>query len=293
MPTIITVQRDVGLNKEIGINSTETISALPIKNSSPKPQTTEPKYNQNVRLWIYAPIRVDLLLEVELLALTFATGIEDATTFSDFFCYTSNQTGNTVSLALGAVGLFPGVNFYVSNCAFSLCLFIVGCWIMGQTGNIVGSTRRLWVFISSLLQTVMVFAAATLMNTVPVNLDQPFGPTIWSVLALLSFSGGGQVAMARGVRIPEISTANASLAYVDFLVDPNLLAKHNRSRNRRVSFLFMLSAGCFLGAYAREKYNTSITLMMAGIVKLLVTVAFAFNKSEDSSPAAISEMMPA
>ncbi len=292
MPTIITVRRDVGLNKEIGINSTETISALPIKNSSPNPQTTEPKYNQNVRLWIYAPIRVDLLLEFELLALTFATGIEDATTFSDFFCYTSNQTGNTVSLALGIAGVFPG-NFYVSNAAFSLGLFIVGCWIMGQTGNIVGSTRRLWVLISSLIQTVMVFAAATLMNSVPVNLDQPFGPAIWSVLALLAFSGGGQVAMARGVRIPEISTANASLAYVDFLVDPNLLAKHNRSRNRRVSFLFMLAAGCFLGAYGREKYNTSITLMMAGIVKLLVTVAFAFNKSEDSSPAARSYMMPA
>ena len=282
----------MGLNKEIGINSTETISALPIKNSSPNPQTTEPKYNQNVRLWIYAPIRVDLLLEFELLALTFATGIEDATTFSDFFCYTSNQTGNTVSLALGIAGVFPG-NFYVSNAAFSLGLFIVGCWIMGQTGNIVGSTRRLWVLISSLIQTVMVFAAATLMNSVPVNLDQPFGPAIWSVLALLAFSGGGQVAMARGVRIPEISTANASLAYVDFLVDPNLLAKHNRSRNRRVSFLFMLAAGCFLGAYGREKYNTSITLMMAGIVKLLVTVAFAFNKSEDSSPAARSYMMPA
>ena len=291
MPTIITVRRDKGLNKEIGINSTETLSAPPIKNSCPKPQPTEPKYNQNVRLWISAPIRVDLLLEVELLFLTFATGIEDATTFSDFFCYTSNQTGNTVSLALGAAGVFPG-NFYVSNCAFSLCLFIVGCWIMGQTGNNVGSTRRLWVLISSLLQTVMVFAAATLMNSVKLNPDHPFGPTIWSVLALLAFSGGGQVAMARGVRIPEISTANASLAIVDFLVDPNYLAKHNRSRNRRVSFLFMLAAGCFVGAYARRKSNISITLMISGIVKLLVTVGFAFNKSEDSSLAARSETMP-
>lgn len=283
----------MGLDKEISIYSTETLSALPIGYPSPKPQTTKQKSHQNIRFWINAPIRVDLLLEVELVALAFATGVEDSTTFSDFFCYTSNQTGNTVSVALGAVGLFPGVNFYISNIIFSLCLFLVGAWMMGQTGNYVGSTRRLWVLVTSLLQTVMVFAAATLMNTVNIDLNNPFGPSVWGVLALLAFSGGGQVAMARGVRVPEISTANATLAYVDFLVDPNLYAKHNRSRNRRIAFLFMLALGCFVGAYAREKSTSAITLMIAGLVKLIVTVAFAFNKSEDDCFAPKGELMPA
>lgn len=292
MLTTVIVRKELGLDKEIGIGSTETLSTLPNKDSL-KRRTVKPKYRQNVRFWINAPIRVDLLLEIELLALTFATGIEDATTFSDFFCYTSNQTGNTVSLAISAVGLFPGSNFYVSDIAVSFGLYILGCWTLGQTGVYVGSTRRLWVLVSSMIQTVMVLAAATLMNTVEMNLDRPIGPTFWSAIALLAFAGGGQVAMSRGVRVPEISTANASLAMVDFLIDPNICAKHNRSRNRRVSFLFMLAAGGFVGAYVHKNFSSSITLMISGIIKLLVTVAFGFNKSEDGSLAPRSEWMSA
>jgi len=163
---------------------------------------------------------------------------------------------------------------------------------MGQTGNYVGSTRRLWVLVTSFLQTIMVFAAATLMNTVDMKTDELFGPSVWSVLALLAFSAGGQVAMARGVRIPEIPTTNATMAYVDLLVDPNLCAKHNRSRNRRFAFLFMLAAGALFGAFALKKFTSSITLMISGIIKLLVTVGFAFNKSEDDSLAPKSEVMP-
>jgi len=282
----------MGLGKEISINSTETLSALPIEYPPPKPQTAKEKYNSNLRFWVNAPIRVDMYLEVEMLALTFAMGIEDATTFPDFFSYTSNQTGNTISAAIGATGYKPGVNFYPMNVVFSLSLFIVGCWTMGQTGNYVGSSRRLWVLVSSLIQTAMVFAAALLMKSLPIYpTENHTGPMVWSVMSLLAFSAGGQLAMSRGVRIPEISTATASSAYVDLLVDPNLYAKHNRSRNRRIAFLFTLAMGCFAGAWAHKRYSSAATLAASGIIKLLVTVGFAFNKSEDGSLAPKTELM--
>jgi len=285
----------MGIGKEISIGSTETLSALPIEYPPPQRQSTKQKHHQIFRFWINAPIRVDFLLECQLLAIGFATGLEDATTFPDFFCYTSNQTGNTISLSLGIAGLKPGANFYPKNVAFSLCLFIVGCWAMGQTGNYVGSSRRLWVLVSSLIQTAMVFAAGGLMSSVPNIVDQlrnsPSQPWTWSTLALLAFSAGGQVAMARGVRVPEISTATASSAYVDLLVDPNLYAKHNRSRNRRVAFLMILAAGCIVGAFLHEHISSPLTLVISGIVKLVVTLSFAFNKSEDGSLAPRSELM--
>ena len=284
----------MGLDKEISIGSTETLSALPVEYPPRKPQTSKQKHRQILRFWINAPIRVDVLLELQLLAIGFATGLEDATTFPDFFCYTSNQTGNTISISIGIVGLHPGPNFFVKNVAFSLALFIIGCWAMGQTGNYVGSSRRLWVMISSLIQTAMVFAAGWVMNSVP-NLDEhlkvPTAPWIWSVLAMLAFSAGGQVAMARGVRIPEISTATASSAYVDLLVDPNLYAKHNRSRNRRVAFLVILASGCIVGGILHKHISSPLTLIISGAIKLIVTIAFAFNKSEDGSLAPRGELM--
>jgi uncharacterized membrane protein YoaK (UPF0700 family) len=285
----------MGIGKEISIGSTETLSALPIEYPPPQPQSAKQKHRQLLRFWINAPIRVDLYLEVQLLALAFATGLEDATTFPDFFCYTSNQTGNTISLSIGIAGLKPGYNFYLKNVIFSLALFIIGCWAMGQTGNYVGATRRLWVLVSSLIQTAMVFAAGWVMNSVSdlkteLNIN-PSQPWTWSALALLAFSAGGQVAMARGVRIPEISTANASSAYVDLLVDPNLYAKHNRSRNRRLAFLVILALGCIVGAFLHEHVSSPITLIISGAVKLIVTFGFAFNKSEDGSLAPRSELM--
>jgi uncharacterized membrane protein YoaK (UPF0700 family) len=285
----------MGIGKEISIGSTETLSALPVEYPPPQRQTNKQKYHQIARFWINAPIRVDFLLECELLAIGFATGIEDATTFPDFFCYTSNQTGNTISLSLGIAGLTPGPNFYPKNVAFSLCLFIVGCWAMGQTGNYVGSTRRLWVLVSSIIQTAMVFAAGWVMSSVPDLEGQlrrsPSQPWTWSTLSLLAFSAGGQVAMARGVRVPEISTATASSAYVDLLVDPNLYAKHNRSRNRRMAFLLILAAGCVVGAFLHQHISSSLSLIISGCIKLVVTLAFAFNKSEDGSLAPRSELM--
>ncbi len=286
----------MGVGKEISIGSTETLSALPLEYPPPRPQTTKQKHRQLLRFWINAPIRVDFLLELQLLAIGFATGLEDATTFPDFFCYTSNQTGNTISISIGIAGLRPGSQFFLQNVVISLCLFIIGCWALGQTGNSLGSSRRLWVMISSLIQTAMVFAAAFVMNSVP-NLNEqlkhPSQPWTWSVLAMLAFSAGGQVAMARGVRVPEISTATASSAYVDLLVDPNLYAKHNRSRNRRAAFLVVLASGCIVGGFLHERISSPLTLIISGIIKLIVTFAFAFNKSEDGSLAPRRELMMA
>ena len=166
---------------------------------------------------------------------------------------------------------------------------------MGQTGNYVGANRRLWVLVSSVIQTAMVFAAGWVMNCVPNLMDQlnvnPSQPWTWSALALLAFSAGGQVAMARGVRIQEISTSNATSSYVDLLVDPNLYAKHNRQRNRRVAFLITLASGCVVGGFLHEHISSPMTLIVSGIVKLLVTVSFAFNMSEDGSLAPKSELM--
>lgn len=68
------------------------------------------------------------LIEIELLVLSFSTGIQDATSFPDYCCFASNQTGNTVFLAVAAAGL-EGGSFNTQNIGVSLGVFLASCFI--------------------------------------------------------------------------------------------------------------------------------------------------------------------
>ena len=75
------------------------------------------------------------------------------------------------------------------------------------------------IMLSSLIQTAMVWAAVAIQYVYPIHKS---GTTSYLVLALLAFSSAAQVAMARGLKITEITTAMATAAYVDLLIDPRL-----------------------------------------------------------------------
>jgi uncharacterized membrane protein YoaK (UPF0700 family) len=227
-------------------------------------------------LWPYLneSVREDLYLEIQLLLLGFGTGIQDACTYPDYGCFASNQTGNTVLLAVGASGLAPGA-FSFPNIAVSLSLFIIGGCAAGQAGNAVGPRRRFWLAMSSLLQTAMVWAAVAVQYRVAVRKDSAAGLV---VLSLLAFSSAAQVAMSRGLKITEITTAMATAAYVDLLVDPNLCRRDNRSRNRRVMFLLMLAGGSFAGAFMNRSMGSAFALMISAIIKTLAMISLAFNR---------------
>lgn len=70
-------------------------------------------------------VREDLLLEAEFLFLSFAAGIQDAAVWIDFMLFTSNQTGNTLFLAISAAG-FANNEKNVRNIATSMGHFIGG-----------------------------------------------------------------------------------------------------------------------------------------------------------------------
>lgn len=228
------------------------------------------------RLWEYLneDVREDIMLESELILLSFATGIQDAAAWPDYLCFASNQTGNTLFLAIGVAGL-AGDLYSFPNIGISLGAFIGGGLVLGQIGNWVGVRRRLWLLFSSLLQTAMVFAAAAIQYTLPIHQN---GPVALGVIFLLAFSAGGQVAMGRSLQITEITTAMATAAYIDVVVDPKVLVLRNRKRNRRVMFLLMLTAGCFAGAFAQRAVNSTFAILLCAIGKTIVTIAFLFNK---------------
>ncbi|KAI9806630.1 MAG: hypothetical protein M1825_006087 [Sarcosagium campestre] len=222
-------------------------------------------------------IKDDTLLEAQLYLLAFATGIQDAASFPDFHCFASNQTGNTVLLAVGVFGISGGT-FSTVTIGVSLALFVAAVVIAGQAGNVFGVRKRWWLLISSLIQTAMVFAAAALQYQYGVSQD---GALAQVTIALLAFASGAQVAMVRSLKVTDITTAMATAAYIDLFIDPSVLDIHNGKRNRRLLFLLSLIAGSFAGAGAYKSRNSAFALLVSAIGKLIVTLTLLCNRAEN------------
>ena len=163
--------------------------------------------------------------------------------------------------------------------ALSLSCFIIGGLIAGRLGGYFGARKRGWMAGSSLVQTICVAVATVLRSSV--HHDEAIrSPTGYAIIILLALAFGGQVAMARTVDVPEITTAMVTSAYIDVLVDPRLFALKNRGRNRRLSLLLSLILGSFIGALAYRR-AAWIAYLLSAIGKTVVTVAICFNKSQD------------
>lgn len=216
----------------------------------------------------------DAYIEAQLLALAFAAGINDATTFPDYRIFVSNQTGNTALLAIGTLGI-GRESVDLPNVALSLSLFIAAGLIFGQVGDRLGRRRKAWLLTTNILQTALMFAAAALRKWLP---EEHEGPHAWAVIVLLAFASGGQVAMARTVNLPQIPTAMVTSAYIDLFADPDIFAFHNRPRNRRFLFIVSLVVGSFVGAAAYATVEPALPLLLASLCKTAVCISFLFNQ---------------
>ena len=178
--------------------------------------------------YLLSKIANDLFLEAELMMLAFATGIMDVVTFPDYHVFASNQTGNTALLAVGALSI-GGSIISLQHVGVSLGFFAAGGLVSGQLGNLFGCQRRSWLIATNVVQTALGFGAAVL----HAHTDKsPNEATDLVIIGLLAFASGGQVAMARTVHVPEVTTAMVTSAYIDFLVDPKMLILNNRPRSR-------------------------------------------------------------
>ncbi|KAI1436737.1 hypothetical protein GGR50DRAFT_692927 [Xylaria sp. CBS 124048] len=220
-------------------------------------------------------VRPSGFVELELIILTFCTGIQDAISFPDFHCFASNQTGNTVFLLLAIVlPWLDGDNFYVSNIAAALGFFLLGGWVTGQISHIVGPRMRLWLVCCNFIQTILVFAAAAIQHRYGLKHS---GPIAVIVIALLAFASGSQVVQSRSLQMTEISTAMATAAWVDLMIDPKLFKMENRPRTRRIMFLLALAAGSLLGAGIYRVSGSAVAVFVSAGGKFVVTIMYLFN----------------
>lgn len=216
-------------------------------------------------------------VELQLFILALGTGIQDAVVYPQFGCFVSNQTGNTVVFAVGALsrrGAHPIVSSVsLPATATSLGLFIASLFITGQLANFLDVVqRRWWLFSTSLFQCAVIAIAAALLYRLPGASHASNGLSLL-VISLLAFSSGAQVGMVRALKITDITTAMATAAWIDVLIDPKCFAPltQNRGRNRRVGFLLSLVVGSFIGAAAHAELGPGFAVILSLLTRLLAT----------------------
>jgi uncharacterized membrane protein YoaK (UPF0700 family) len=218
-------------------------------------------------------IAEELLLECQLIALTFSVGINDSATYADLHTFVSNQTGNTIFLAVGALGISQKL-VNLDHVGFGLGGFFAGAAISGQLANHFGAKKRFWLIFTNFFQTICIYASAGLRHW---YVGEDTDPRSYGVIFLLSFGAGLQVSMARAIGIPEYPTGMITSSYIDFFNDPYLLHLHNRKRNRRVGAVGGLLVGAFIGAVGLRYEGPAFSQLLAALVKTLVTFSFFFN----------------
>ncbi|PWN50674.1 hypothetical protein IE53DRAFT_295392, partial [Violaceomyces palustris] len=200
-------------------------------------------------------------LTIHLLAITFATGLLDATTYADFGLFASNQTGNTVVFFVLLLKLELRSNKSPSLLltAISLVCFLFFGFVFGRLGIFFGHRKRGWLVLSMFSQSVLLSLPAILLSSGAIQLRPPGLPSIISddaiLILLLASSAGVQVSMAKCSGINEIPTAMLTSPFIDLLTDPLLFANPMRtseakvrSRNIRFVYIVMLILGAVIGS---------------------------------------------
>ncbi|KAH7627298.1 hypothetical protein B0T09DRAFT_346630 [Sordaria sp. MPI-SDFR-AT-0083] len=229
---------------------------------------------------------------MQLVLLTFCIGLQDAVSFPDFHAFASNQTGNTVFLMLAiALPQFNPSMFITANIGCSLGFFLGSAWLTGQLGHIIGPRRRLWLLVTNTIQTCLVFIAAALQfgshhtNTPGKDLfesgsldgwDAVTGTRTLICIALLASAAGSQVVLSRSLNMTEITTAMATAAWLDLVIDKNMFRslKKNKGRNRRMAFLTALAVGSLCGAYIYREVGSAVVITISGGGKAVVLGMF-------------------
>ncbi|KAM0717962.1 hypothetical protein Q7P37_006294 [Cladosporium fusiforme] len=217
-------------------------------------------------------------IEAQLILQTFAIGLQNAISYAQFHCFASAQTGNTVVLALALADPHNSWD-RLANTTVSLGSWLLGALLTGQTGNALGRRRRAFQVAVGLLQTSMIILAAWIEYDFRDADLSPAGssgvrPRVG--LGLLAAACGSQVAAARAWGVPEISTAMATAAWVDLLIDRRLVACRNKSRDRRALFLATLVTGSIVGAFALERVGAAEVVVLSAVLKGVVVLGLVF-----------------
>lgn len=216
-----------------------------------------------------------LFLQLHLLFISFATGLLDASTYSDYGLFASNQTGNSIILLVEAISSIRNVSAterhqkdtILLTVGVSLSSFLFWGTIFGQIATRLNiKTNRTWLIFSTFVQSLFLLVPAILLQSNALKAGSRTHDAV--TIFLLAASAGIQISMSRSLSIPEIPTAMMTSVYADIITDPNLFtmevsSPRVKSRNVRLCYVLMLFLGTLVGAITWVQRGSTAVIWVA------------------------------
>ena len=198
---------------------------------------------------------------VALLLLTFATGLADATSILVLgHVFVANMTGNTIFLGFW---LAPNTNIDLRAVAVAMPTFICTTIVGGRLSRYFGHRTRPWITAVlsteiTLLVVLSIVAGAGVLHY--------HDNTKLIMIGVLAITFGLQHSSARQFGINELSTTVLTSTIVSLGMDSRLAGGTGARQKLRLSVVFTMCAGAFLGATMSRFVVAPVFIVAAAVV---------------------------
>jgi uncharacterized membrane protein YoaK (UPF0700 family) len=211
----------------------------------------------------------DGLLPPLFLALTFVTGVVDATSYLRLgHVFVANMTGNVVFLGFGIAGA-TGISVLASLTA--LASFLVGSAIGGRIAVASGDERHRRLRLALGVQTALVATAAVVAAFAGHHVA---ADARYPLIALLSVAMGVQNAAARKLAVADLTTTVLTMTLVGVAADSTLAGGSGAKLGRRgLSVAAMLLGALAGGLLALRVDNVAPLGLVTAVLVVVVLLA--------------------
>lgn len=197
------------------------------------------------------------------------------------------QTGNTIFIGLGgSTGHTTNKPYGWAKSLVSVLCFVIGSFFFSRLHRIMTPRRRGTLITSFLLQTIIIFTAAGLVQgkapspRIEGTIADLSSDIDWLQavpIAILSFQSAGQIVASRALSLSEIPSVVVTSLLCDLVSDPKLWVglPGNVPRNRRLLAFFGILVGAVAGGWlTTETGEIHWALWVAGVLKFVVVLAW-------------------
>ncbi|MFJ3219990.1 YoaK family protein [Kitasatospora sp. NPDC086801] len=204
-----------------------------------------------------------------LLVLTVVTGLVDAVSYLQLgHVFVANMTGNVVFLGFALAGA-AGLSATASLSA--LAAFVLGALVGGHLARRLPDHRGRLLTAAVAGQAVLV-AASTVLAALAGHTSEP---ARYSLIGLLGFAMGGQNAVVRSLKVPDLTTTVLTMTITALAAD--------RTGPRRLASAVWMFVGALVGALLIRHADVPTALTLA--LTLLVVVAALTHRAATPHPA--------
>ncbi|MFD5464681.1 YoaK family protein [Kitasatospora sp. NPDC127059] len=204
-----------------------------------------------------------------LLVLTLVTGVVDAVSYLELgHVFVANMTGNVVFLGFALAGA-PGLSATASLAA--LAAFLLGALVGGHLARHLPGHRGRLLTVAVAAQAVLL-AGSTVLAAAAGHGSEP---ARYTLIGLLALAMGGQNAVVRSLKVPDLTTTVLTMTITALAAD--------RTGPRRVASAGWMFAGALLGAAL--VLHATVTVALALALVLLIAVAILTHHAASPTPA--------